>query len=171
MENSSLLGQLGIEGKLLLAQGINFLILVIVLRFAVYKPLLSIVAKRKKRIEEGLAGAEEAEKRLAAIDEEKKKRLTEAEKEAMGIISSAENNATGRAREILGDADKKAEGLLAEAAKIREQQRKESLTATLDEAQSLIKDAITKTVELSPEAIDEKLIVEAIGKVKSEKIA
>ena len=53
MENQ-LLSQLGIDWKLFLSQAVNFFILLLVLTFFVYKPLIKIVKERNKRIKEGL---------------------------------------------------------------------------------------------------------------------
>ena len=44
---SQLFSQLGIDWHLLLSQAINFLLLLIVLRLVVYKPLLNLLHKRK----------------------------------------------------------------------------------------------------------------------------
>jgi len=46
--------KLGIEPTLLLAQILNFLIIAFVLTKILYKPILQLLDKRKKTIEEGL---------------------------------------------------------------------------------------------------------------------
>jgi len=46
--------KLGIEPSLLLAQIINFAIIVVVLSKLLYKPILSMLEKRKREIEESL---------------------------------------------------------------------------------------------------------------------
>lgn len=45
--------QLGIEPQLLLAQLVNFLIILFVLSKLLYKPILGMIEKRKKEIAEG----------------------------------------------------------------------------------------------------------------------
>ena len=58
---AELLSQLGIDGKLLLSQGVNFGIVLAVLTYFIYKPLVKILNERKTKIEFGLKGAAEAE--------------------------------------------------------------------------------------------------------------
>ena len=67
MQNQ-LLFQLGIDWKLFLSQTVNFFILLIVLTFFVYKPLIKIIKERNQKIKEGLDKAEEADIRLKEVD-------------------------------------------------------------------------------------------------------
>ena len=88
-----LLSQLGIDWHLLLSQAVNFLVLLIVLRFFLYKPLLKLLADRKKKIEEGVEKAKMADVRLLEANETSKEKIREAEKQAIGIIQKTENDA------------------------------------------------------------------------------
>jgi len=65
--------QFGINPLLLLAQVVNFAVLLFILKRFLYKPILKVLEERKKRIEESLKNAEEIEKRLvetAELEEE-----------------------------------------------------------------------------------------------------
>ena len=75
---NALLDQLGINWQLFLSQAVNFFILLIVLTFFVYKPLIKIIKKRNAKIKEGLDKAEEADVRLKQIDVISKEKLKEA---------------------------------------------------------------------------------------------
>ena len=75
---SQLFSQLGIDWHLLLSQAVNFLLLLAILRFVVYKPLLTLLHKRRERIEEGLTKADEADKRLGEVDRIGKEKIREA---------------------------------------------------------------------------------------------
>lgn len=163
---SELLKALGINWAQLLAQGVTFLLLVIVLKFAVYGPLLKIMQQRRARIEHGLKGAEEADRRLAEVEEVKKRRLIEADQQALAIVGKSENTAKERFHEIVSGAEKKADHLLKEAATISKQKEKEQMDKLYIEAQGLIRDAIGKTVELDPSMVDEKLISEAVNNIR-----
>ena len=61
---SELLTKLGIDLKLLVAQIVNFLILLLVLYKFAYGPIVAMLEKRQKKIEKGLKEAEEAHKKL-----------------------------------------------------------------------------------------------------------
>jgi len=57
---------LGINLPSLLAQLINFTLLLVLLTVLAYKPLLRVLDERKKRIQEGLEASEAAKQRQAA---------------------------------------------------------------------------------------------------------
>lgn len=96
--------QFGIQPLLLVAQIVNFLILLFLLHKFMYKPLLSVMQKRRERIEEGLRNAEEVEKRLQEIAIEREDRLKKASEEAKEIIHDASKSAT----ELIAEARHKA---------------------------------------------------------------
>ena len=83
---SELLNKLGIDYKLLIAQIINFLVLLFVLWKFAYGPILAILEKRQKKIEKGLADAEAAEKRLEESEKKQKEVLRKARTEAKEIV-------------------------------------------------------------------------------------
>lgn len=163
---SGIFDQLGVNWRLLLTQGVNFFVLLVVLNFLVYRPLIKMMDERKKRIEFGLKGAEEAEEKLSAIKEIETERLAKADKTALGIISSAEDEAKKRAQKIAAEARKKAELALREAAAVAERKKIEELAKLASRAKDLIRAAIAKTVELDPKLINEKLAGEAAEMIK-----
>jgi F-type H+-transporting ATPase subunit b len=87
-----LLGQLGIDWKLLLSQAVNFFILLVILRLFVYKPLFSIIKERNRKIQEGLDKAKEADIRLGEVDRIAAAQLKNAEQESVKIIENSKQN-------------------------------------------------------------------------------
>ena len=90
---NALLDQLGINGGLFLSQAVNFFILLLVLTFFVYKPLIKVVKTRNAKIKEGLEKAEEADIRLKEVDNIGKEKIKQAEQESINIIKSTEQKA------------------------------------------------------------------------------
>lgn len=88
-----LIAKLGIDLKLLLAQIVNFLILFFVLKKLVYKPLLGLMDKRKKMIEQNVEDTKKIEERLTKLEEEKKEILKKASTEAIEIVTEAKKSA------------------------------------------------------------------------------
>ncbi|MEX0683470.1 MAG: F0F1 ATP synthase subunit B [Dehalococcoidia bacterium] len=84
------IGALGLNLPALIAQLINFTLLLIVFRLFLYKPLLRILDERKKRIEEGLQASDEAKARLTQTEQEVAAEMTRARQEAQGIITQAQ---------------------------------------------------------------------------------
>lgn len=155
---SELFSQLGIDPKLLLAQGVNFVILLIVLTKFVYKPLMKMVEERRQKIELGVKGGEMAKKIISDAEQEKTGIIKGADVQAVAIISEAEKNAQLRAQDIALQADKKAQNALREAMLMAERKEKEEMEKVAAEAKRLVREAIIKTVELKPEQVDDKLI-------------
>jgi F-type H+-transporting ATPase subunit b len=161
-----LVSQLGIDWELLLSQAVNFVLLLIILRIFVYKPMLKLLHDRREKIEGGLVKAEEAEKRLHEVDEIGKGKIKEAEAEAVGILKRTELDAKTLEEKLLGEAKRKeAEAVASTAVRLRSQED-ESRRAMEKEAAALVRQAIVKTVELSPEKIDDALIAKAIDQAK-----
>jgi len=161
-----LLSQLGIDWHLLLSQAVNFLVLLIVLRFFLYKPLLKLLADRKKKIEEGVEKAKMADVRLLEANETSKEKIREAEKQAIGIIQKTENDAKVLEAKLMSKAKEKEEAELKDFQGVLLSKEDASRRALDDEAKKLVKMAIVKTVALSPDLIDDALIAQAIKEIK-----
>jgi F-type H+-transporting ATPase subunit b len=161
-----LLSQLGINWELLLSQAVNFALLLIVLRIFVYKPVLKLLHDRRDKIEGGLLKAAEADKRLYEVDAIGKTKIKEAETHALGIIKKTEVDAKELEAKLLGVAKQHEEEAMKSAAVRLRAQEEESRRATEREAAQLVRAAIERTVELSPNAIDDALIARAVQDVK-----
>lgn len=116
--------ELGINGYMLLAQIINFLLLLFILRKFLYAPLMKFMDKRKEIIEEGLANADKAKVELLKIHKIKEEKIIEAEREADKIIEKSKMKAESRGTEIIKEAAGKSEGIIYEAKKIAEEEKK-----------------------------------------------
>lgn len=88
-----LLSKLGIDWRLLIAQLINFLILVFILYKFLYKPVLGLLENRKEKIEKGLRDAERLGVELEKTKELQAEEIKKAKQEARGIVEEAEKRA------------------------------------------------------------------------------
>jgi len=167
MENQ-LLFQLGINWKLFLSQAVNFFILLLVLTFFVYKPLIKIIKERSQKIKEGLEKAEEADARLKEIDNIAKGKIKEAENESINIIKETEKRAKVLEQEMQRKIEEKQIQMQKEIQSIYKKQQEEVKDLILKEAVELVKKTLIKTVELQPEEIDEQLIKKAIKEIRNE---
>jgi F-type H+-transporting ATPase subunit b len=166
MEEAGLLGQLGINWKLFLSQAFNFFILLVVLTYFVYKPLLAVIKKRNAKIKEGLEKAEEADVRLKEIDNIGKEKIKIAEQKGIAIIKATEDKAKVLEKELQEKTDKKQQEINELLKQSFKKQQEEAQGKVYANAVDLVKKFVAKTVELKPEAIDEKLIEKAISEVK-----
>lgn len=168
MENQ-LLFQLGINWKLFLSQAVNFFILLIVLTFFVYKPLLKVIKERNQKIKTGLDKAEEADIRLKEVDEIGKGKIKEAELESINIIKNTEKKAKALGETLQKKNEEKQLQMQKEAEIQLKKQLEDNKKVVLAEAGELVRKTIIKTVELSPSAIDEALIKKAVAEISNEK--
>jgi F-type H+-transporting ATPase subunit b len=163
---AELFQKLGLDWKLLLAQGTNFLVLLGVLYIAAYKPLLKVMKERRERIEEGLTKAEEADRRLTDANEMAKEKMKEAEADAMKVLHETENKAKKLESDLLAEAHKKEASIIENAERVAQSKGEEEAARVRAEAKGLIKAALVKAVGMKPEAIDEAMINEAVETMK-----
>ena len=107
--------EFGIQPILLVAQGINFLILVFLLRRFLYKPMLNMLEERKERIAKGMREAQEIEERLKEVKKEQEALLHEARKEAAHIIAQAKEVRDMLLRNASEEAKRMANKLISQA--------------------------------------------------------
>ena len=82
-----------IDWKLLIAQIVNFTIVLVVLWHFAFKPLSKVMNKRTIDIEQSLKNAEEVEKKLKQAAEAKDKIVIDAKKEAQAILEKSNQDA------------------------------------------------------------------------------
>lgn len=110
----------GIDWKLMIAQAVNFVILVAVLGYFVYGPVMRMLKERAEKIAQGLRDAEAAQKEREVVAAERSGIIAEAQHEAEKIVArgqeegKSERNsiikaAQDRSAQIVRDADLAAE--------------------------------------------------------------
>ncbi len=126
----SLLQAFGIDARLIVVQIINFVILVGLLSYFLYKPVLKVLADREEKIKQGIRDAEEAAQAKARALEEKQAVLSKAQQEASEIDARAKAHAESKEAEIVAQAHDKASNIVKDvenkSALLKEQALKES---------------------------------------------
>jgi F-type H+-transporting ATPase subunit b len=79
----------GVDWPHLIAQMISFTILCVLLYALAYKPVLKVLAERRRQIAQGLANTEKINAALAAIEEERRQIIAGAQAEATRVIVEA----------------------------------------------------------------------------------
>lgn len=121
-----ILNQFGINPLLLLAQVVNFFLLLFILKKFLYKPILKVLEERKKKIEESLKNAEEIEKRLLEIGQLQEKEIQKATKIGQQIIKDALDSANQIYEETKVNAEKLSDKLVKQT-KLQLQQQEQQL--------------------------------------------
>lgn len=99
---------LGIEWPLLIAQIVNFGILLILLRMFLYQPVLKMLNARKERIAQSMKDAERVSAAAREAEQEKAKVLEQARREAQEIRAQATRDAEKIAQDVRARADQEA---------------------------------------------------------------
>jgi F-type H+-transporting ATPase subunit b len=94
MENLlNILGKVGFDWQVALANLFNFLIIFLILRKFAFKPIGKLIKERQETIDQGLKNAEENNKLLNNTKKDYEKILLDARKEANDIIQEAKKEA------------------------------------------------------------------------------
>ena len=105
---SQLLAAFGIDWSLLIAQAVNFGIVLIALWYFLYKPVLAMLHKRQEVVAKGVEDAARAGEKLASADTEASKRVTAADVEADSIVSAAREAGNAEKARLLKEAEARA---------------------------------------------------------------
>ncbi len=111
----SLLDAFGIDGKLLLAQLVNFGVLFVALTWLLYKPVMKTLDERAAKIAQGVEDAEIASEKAAKADENAAQVVKGAEIEAESIVASARDLAGSEKSRIMKEAEARAAQVAADA--------------------------------------------------------
>lgn len=127
-----------IQAPLLIAQGINFVVVALALWFFALRPLLATVEERNRKIREGLQYAEEMKDRLADAERQSEQKIREAVEQAGKIVAEANANAKVFAETQMQGAIAKAEQVIENAHKAMELERKKLLEEVRSEVADLV---------------------------------
>lgn len=158
------LANLGIDWKLFVAQAVNFLVLLFVLRRYAYRPMLEFLEKRSERIEQGLKDAEAAQVKLAEMEIQEKKVLAAARDEARIIISTAEVSAKKRDDLRLLETEAKTKRFLDEAMVKIEEEKKRMLLEVRQEIAEVVILSVEKILKEKVDTEKDKELIEKIVK-------
>jgi len=152
-----------IDWKLIVAQLVNFAIVLFVLYKFAYGPMLKLMNERTEKIEKGLKNSEEAQQKLLEIAQKEKAVLVEARKAAQEIVAGAEAVAIKSKEEILVSAKNQSEKILEDAVKRIETEKNKMLQEVKAEVAELVIAATGKVIgEKMNAGKDKELIEKAI---------
>ena len=160
---NELISKLGIDWRLLVAQIVNFLILLAILYKFLYKPVLAMFDKRTATIEKSLEDARKIEENLKAAEAARDAKIMEARDDGRKIVERAREMAEMQSNEIV------AKGKAAVDAVVK--QSKEQIISEKTKMLEDVKGKISELVFAATEKIlrekldekaDKKLIEEAL---------
>jgi len=164
-ESAGLLGTLGIDYKLFLAQLVNFGVVLFVIWKFVYGPLMKVLDERSAKIEQGLKDAEESAKLRSASAEDRDRTIAEARVQAREIIERANADAAAAADDKVRKAKEEVERIVLQGKDQLHTEREKMLRDAQGELAGLL---VAATEKIARERLDEKkdaaLIADALKK-------
>jgi F-type H+-transporting ATPase subunit b len=158
-------GLLDVNGTLI-AELIAFVLMVLVLAKFVYPRIIAVATEREKKIEAGIRAAEEAERRLAEVQQQVQKILDESRSQARDIVARAHQDAVLEAEEVMKRARAEAEALIERARSEIGAERDRAIQELRAEVANLVVDAASKLIgQTLDRSAHQRLIDEALNKV------
>lgn len=140
---------------------INTLIIFLLFRIFLFKPVCKILDKRKEMAAAEIADAQKAKESAEKTEQEYTEKLADAKNTAAEIVKQATVRAQAREEEIISEANQKAAEIRAKAEESIERDKKRAMNDVKDEISDMVILAATKVVE---KEISEKDNEEIISK-------
>lgn len=162
-----ILNNFGINPVLLIAQIVNFLIILYILKRFAYKPILEVLKKRQNTIKEGLKQAEESRILLEKTASREKEVLKKAQEESRKILEETKKQRNEILQQAEITAKKQAERILEEAKKQIAFESKEAQKTLSTQISTLALEFLQKsTAQIFSKEDQQKIITNAISKIK-----
>ncbi len=143
---AELLHSLGIEWHILVAQIVNFAILLAVLLKFVYKPVMKMLDERREGVLSTLEKEEKATAKLASADTEREKILAQARLDGIAIVEASKKNGEEMKKKMVASAKEEIARMHAESEKKLREERTRLLAEVKGEVGSLIVSTIEQTL-------------------------
>lgn len=144
----------------------NLLILFLLLKKFLFKPITKILDKRAEEIENSYKQAEETNDKALSLKSEYEEKLLSAKNEADGIIKSAVETADRRSESIVNEANEKVRYIMEKSQKQIEQDKQNAVTDAKREIASMAVDAAEKIIgKKLTDSDDEELISDIIDRM------
>ncbi|MCC5464225.1 F0F1 ATP synthase subunit B [Pelosinus baikalensis] len=155
----------------LLAQIVNFLLLVVILAKFAYKPLMQGLADRQQKIADAIDTAERDRREAEQLKLEYKQHLVEARAKAQAIVETAEKLAEENKEEILKSARAESAHILQKAQEEVMRERELALAQLRSEVVAMSMAAATKIVkEKMDTELNASIVSDFIEKLDEQKI-
>ena len=147
----------------IVAQVINFIILLGILAKFAYKPLLKAMEDRRLRIIKDMDTAEHTRLDAEALKKEYSEQLANARKEASGIVEKANKIAQNTHDEMLEQVQQEKEAMMVAAQDKIEQERQKALADVRDEVIELSTKIASKILEQKLDTPEDQALVAKIA--------
>ncbi len=155
-------GPMGVNLPGLIGQMINFLLLLIILRLVLYKPVLRMLDQRAAKIREGVEQAERSRQDAIRMQQEYEGRMEEARRENQRIINEAMQISDRLRAEAQEQARQQSEEFLARARSEIDQERRQAVADLRRQVADLAIMAASRVIRRSLDPKDHARIIDEV---------
>jgi len=149
---------------------INLLILVLIMKKLLFKPIMNMLAEREKEVSTMYKQAETAQQNAENLEKDYTQKLSAAKEEAARIMKEAVREATLKGEEIVSEAQSKAAAALSKAQKEIEREKLSAVNEIKSDIASIAVSVAEKVIEKDINESDyERLVEEFINGSGEEK--
>ncbi len=147
------LTKLGINPAWLLAQFLNFVLLLFILRAVAYKPVLKMLDTRKQKIQESLEYAEKVKRDAEGQQKEFERKLEETRRQNQAAVAAASQVAEKEREAIVGQAREEARKIVEQAKEQIEYERRQMQSQVREE---IVRLSLLASQKVLSQQVDEK---------------
>ncbi len=151
---------LSIDLATIIPTWLNLLILFLVLKHFLFKPVNKVLDDRKAEVEQTYKEADEAKENAKALEAEYSTKLEGAKEESAEIVREATKKAQARGDEIIADAKTEARAIVDNAHDQIEREKKIAVNQIKDEITDIALGAAAKIVEKEVSTKDNERLIE-----------
>ena len=156
--------ELGFNLPVLIAQLVNFFLLLVLLRIFLYKPILEMLDRRAQRIREGVEAADQSKEQASQAEAEVAKQIDEARQQSQALVAQAQEAANRIQEESRNQARREADTLLERARNEIQLERDQAIAELRGEFAELTVSAAEKVISQSLDRqAHQRLIDEALA--------
>ncbi|HHW89368.1 MAG TPA: F0F1 ATP synthase subunit B [Clostridiales bacterium] len=165
---SGIIESLGLSWQEMLFYAINLVILIVAIRFLVYKPVKKIVDNRKEQLELLFVENERLNKEALELKKNHEKALRQTRQEVAKMTEEITKNAKLKSQEIIEQAQKKAQEIIQKAKKEMDEEKARALNACKQQVPIISMDIARQIVQRELNEQDhQKLIEDALSEWES----
>jgi len=153
-------GTLGLNWQSMLIQAINFVVLLVLLRLVLYKPVVGMLDARAQRVRESMEQADQARRAAEQAESDRQALLAETRREAEAIRARAEEQSKRIIGEAAGRAQEEANRILAQAEARAEQERQQVMAEVRAELADLIVTAVDRVTRNALDSNAQRTLVQ-----------
>lgn len=157
----------GVEPLLLLAQMVNFAILLFILKRFLYKPILKVLEERKNKIATSMKQSEQIQKKFEELDVKQQEILDNARNESAQIIDGAKSEAKTLANQIQIEASNQTQLSLKRAQETLVLEKQKMISEAKREIVSVVTSATQKVIgKMMTKKDNDRLVTEAVNETE-----